>query len=181
MKQPKVQLKKLQMFEGHDGYGFNADIWINGVKCLHARDDAWGAEYEYYDHKDYNNKNNPINAKIETNIQLLNEYIASLPPKNYEFDGETHKIVVSLDIFINDLVIEELERKKKLEMQRKMKTCVLFGKKGDDHYGYLNFKKPLSSFPLGYLQMQVDQIKKQHCKNGVEILNTNLGDLGVKL
>lgn len=181
MKQPKVQLKKLQMFEGHDGYGFNADVWINGVKCLHARDDAWGGEYDYYDYKDYNDKSNPNNAKIDANVQLLNDYIASLPPKDYELGDKTRKIDISLDIFINDLVIEELQRKERLKMQRKMKTCVLFGKKDDDHYAYLNFKKPLTSFPLNYLQMQVDKIKKEHCTDGIEILNTNLELIGVKL
>lgn len=189
MKKPKVQLKKLQMFEGHDGYGFNADIWVNGVKCFHAHDDAWGGEYEYYDYKDHNNENNPNNAKIDANVQLLNDYIASLPEYPLEFngnvakndDGSTKMLKHDLDSFINGLVIEELKAKEEKKLQKKMKTCILFGKKGDDHYAYLNFKKPLSSFPLGYLQMQVDQIKKQHCTGDIEILNTNLGDLGVKL
>ena len=33
MDKPNVQLKKVKTFIGMDGYGLNADVYINGVHC----------------------------------------------------------------------------------------------------------------------------------------------------
>ena len=47
MRKPIVQLKKLSFFEGHDGYGMNADVWIDGVKCMHVYDFFYKIEVFY--------------------------------------------------------------------------------------------------------------------------------------
>ena len=33
MEKPNVVLKKVKTFQGRDGYGLNAEVWINGVYC----------------------------------------------------------------------------------------------------------------------------------------------------
>ncbi|MDF2879963.1 MAG: hypothetical protein K0R54_520 [Clostridiaceae bacterium] len=37
-----LELKGFKEFEGHDGYGFNANLYYNGKKVAHCHDDACG-------------------------------------------------------------------------------------------------------------------------------------------
>ena len=79
MRKPNVQLKKLSFFEGHDGYGMNADIWIDGVKCMHVYDGAFGGCYEYTENRDGSNPDK--DEKVKQYIADLNAYIDTLPEK----------------------------------------------------------------------------------------------------
>lgn len=42
-----VSLKAIKTFEGAEGMGFTANIYIDGKKVGFVRDDAWGGSYDY--------------------------------------------------------------------------------------------------------------------------------------
>jgi len=72
----QIELKKAKMFRGHEGYGLNAEIWVDGVKTAYVIDDASGSIC--YDFTVYNKEK----------WKKLEEYVESLPAKPMEIDGE---------------------------------------------------------------------------------------------
>ena len=77
MKKPNVQLKNVKTFRGMEGIGINADLYINGVKCLFVIDDANGGGMTYEEnirHKDP--------ELVKANIKLMDNYIATLPEQS---------------------------------------------------------------------------------------------------
>jgi hypothetical protein len=176
MKEPQVTFKNVKTFRGMEGYGLNADIYINGVKSIFVMDEANGGEYNY----EYYNKEQ---------AQLLLDYIASLPEypmiiggKPYiDKNGKPAMMKPSLDQYICDKMVE-LEDKKaeqKFEKQKAklQETAILFGVPEAKEYRYLNFRKPLSQVDKMTLQREYTRVKMTWCKNGVEVLNTNLRGL----
>lgn len=169
-----ITLKKVKIFEGMEGTGLNAEVFVDGVNVCFAIDEGCGGEMIFRVHD-------------KAKMKELEDYAKSLPKeplmngdKPYERDGK----VVMLQQTVEDLVnkafndIEKDKLKKKFE--KKMNTCILVGVPGDSKYGEYNFKKPLSSFPKGELQAAILRIKTQ-LKKGEVILNTNIAALGLQL
>ena len=75
-----------------EGVGLNADMWINGVKCLRVIDEGNGGEFIY--RKVYDEKNDEL---IDENIKVLNEYIKLLPPLKSEYFEESSEFLFSAD------------------------------------------------------------------------------------
>lgn len=179
MKKPKVVLKNVKTFQGHDGQGLNADVWIDGVNCMHVFDGAYGGQFEYTE----NTYNNPKSKLVESNIKILNEYVKQLPEQDFEFNGQTSKLKINLDMFIDDILVEQEQAKidKKFEKKKNklMLTSILLGLPTEKGYSYINYKKPLSNVPKEKLQNGLNIIVLTHCKKGVQVLNTNLNELGV--
>ena len=174
MKTPKVVLKNVKFFEGHDTMqGMSADIWINGTKCMHVYDSAHGGCYEYTNHN--------YDDKTKSLIKHLEDYIATLPEREYEFGGRKHSIKIDMDGFLED-IIQEIEQKKVDKKRLKLqKQAILFGFDVKSNYSYLKFKRPLSEIPQLLMQQELNKIVKKHCTNGEIILNTNLKELGVTI
>jgi hypothetical protein len=172
MKKPKVVLKKIITFVGMEGHGFNADIWINGVKCLLARDAGDGGEMDF---DPYSN-----DEKVKHNVQLLDDYIKTLPPLEYTYDGKKLNLEMTRALYVDVLLEEHENNKNKKKFDKICKTSIVIGVPNDDKYSYLNYKKPLSELPINVLQLYVDNVRKKYCKDGVVILNTNLKELGVE-
>jgi len=175
MNAPKVELKNVRTFQGHDGTGLNADIWINGINCMHVYDGAYGGEFEYTE----NTYQNPKVEQVKANIKLLDDYIATLPEQTSEFGNKTFKIKVNRDIFINDLLAEKEKAKNQKKMVKLMQTCLIFGVPDGDRYSYYDFKRPLSALPLDKLQTRLNVLVMENCKKGVQVLNTNLKEIGL--
>ena len=174
----KVEVKNIKFHQGHDGmYGLNADIYIKGVKCMHVYDDAWGGDYMYTDYA-YESKNS---EKIETLIKEFEDYIKTLPPEKINIGGEIKEIPMTKDMLVNDLIEEYKKKKEKRRMKKYMMFSIVFGKPNASSYQVLKFKKPLADIPQAILQQQVDKVKREYCTNGIEILNTNLKELGITL
>ena len=178
MNEPKVTFKNVKFFRGMEGYGVNADVYINGVKCYFVMDAGDGGMMDF-EHNIHGNVRNI--EKIKENMKLLNDYIETLPEKEFKFGDKTKFYKVSLEDFINDKLIELEKEKNKKKFENKMKklfnTCIVFGVPNSGTYQYLNYKRPLVNFPEMYLQNQIDNVRKKYCKDGVEILNTNLEGL----
>jgi len=169
MKKPKIQLKNVQTFEGHDGIGLNADVWIDGVKCMHVHDGAYGGCMEYQNFC----YNNPKAEQIKVLIKKFEDYIKTLPPTDFIMGGKTHSMKMDMDLFITQL-------QEQMEMDKKMKRGVLVGVPNASQYSIYKFKMPLSKIPQGQLQAAILRIKGQ-LEKGEQILNTNLASLGIQV
>jgi len=179
MKKPKVVLKKVRYHQGHEYDGVNADVWLDGVNCLHVLDDGNGGGLNITDNN-YGSKNPD---KVKNLIKNLNEYVDGLPEKPLEFKGrKTTKLYkTSLEDYINDLLIEHQKAKETKKQEKLMKTAFVFGVPNGASYSYINFKRPLSTVPYPYLQNQLNMYVKKYCIDDVVILNTNLKELGLTI
>jgi hypothetical protein len=166
MTEPKVTIKNLKSFRGMEGYGFNADIYVNGVKSMFAMDGGNGGQIDY-----------EVVKGQESNVQLVKDYVKSISKKGEDSDME-------LDIYIATKVDEfeslKLKAKNENKMAKLMAQAIVFGVPDGNGYRFFNFKKPLSSIPAIILQSHVEKAKRA-MKEGEVIFNTNLTQLGVKL
>lgn len=176
MNKPNVQLKKVKTFVGMDGYGLNADVYINGVHCYFVLDEGSGGEMDFTNQARLTN--DPAKRKlIEDNCKLLDDYIATLPPDVSTINGKTYTMKVDLEFFINKLVdemeTEKLRKKQEKKMLKLYQTAIVIGKPNDTKYRYINFKQPLSAIPMSKLVFYVAKLINDECHDGVKILNTN--------
>ena len=178
MKKPKIELKNVKHFEGHDGMtGLNADIYINGVKCLHVHDAAFGGCFDYYDYA--HNSKDP--EKVKSLIKEFDTYLATLPEETVYINDDPKRpfnIKMDRDWMVSKLEGEWAKKRMEAKMKKQMITKILVGVPDGETYSYYDFKKPLSSFATLPLQNAVNRIKAQLKKDEV-ILNTNLQALGV--
>jgi len=172
MKQPKVTLKKVKTFLGMEGYGVNADVYVDGKLACVAIDSGDGGCMDFQP----NYKNLEQSKAL---IKKLEDYCASLPKKIIKVGGKDYKHQPTMEDFINDKLMEWANEKDKKKTERLYKQAIVFGKPNGTSYKYLKYKKPLAEINKNALQLQVDVVKKQRCKNGEVILNTNLEELGI--
>lgn len=176
MNELKFELKKVKTFQGMEGTGLNADLYINGVKCLFVIDEANGGEFNY--HKNITN-NVQTNNKIDNLINAMDKHIKTLPDIVTDLGNKKINLEMNRDLFIDNLLADIEKAKHEKKMQKLYETSIVFGLPNGNKIQYMNFKKPLSALPKLALQLQLDVIVKQHCKNGVVILNNNLKSLGL--
>ncbi|MFA5420249.1 MAG: hypothetical protein WC341_17480, partial [Bacteroidales bacterium] len=171
-------------FRGMEGYGLNADLYINGVKCYFVIDEGNGGCFNYQSTA----YGNPKADVVKANIDLLEKYIDSLPEEPLmigndvikDEKGNPRTVKKDLDVIIDELYNEMEKEKAKKKMQKLFTTAIVFGVPDADSYRYLNYKRPLKEFPVVVLQGGVNKAKAQ-LKAGEVILNDNLESLGVVL
>jgi len=177
MRKPKFQLKNVKYHQGMEGQGVNADIFINGKKCLHVRDDGNGGCFDYRSER---NIDTGINDTIQFNIKLMDDYIDSVAPKEYKFSDNVRYLKYDRDMLFDDLLNEHEESKTEKKINKLCNTAIVFGNK--HAYGYLDFKKPLNIVPKNLLTKHVEEIKEKYCTSGeMKILNKNLTMFGITL
>jgi len=186
MKKPNVLIKNFKTFQGHEGYGMNCDVYIEGVLCLHAHDNGNGGCLDInglaYGSKDP--------ERVMSLIRDLNQYLEEQPEKPWLIGGEQmkdkdgnlkmHK--ETLEDFINELTYEAERLKEQKKFQKQMLNCILFGVPNADTYQRYKFSISLVEFAKtnrSALQSKVDRIKSEYCTEGRIILNTNLKELGI--
>lgn len=168
-----VKLKNIKTFRGHDGQGLNADIFINGLKCMHVFDAAYGGCFDYtnYTH------NNPKEEQVKANIKYLEEYINILPEKVFSDTAVTVKM--NLDMFVDEL-FQKCEDEKFLHNLKKNEIDhVIYGLPSGDGYFIRKYRTPLSEIPLPYLIAELNKIKINDFKKGYIFFNTNFKELGI--
>jgi hypothetical protein len=165
-----------------EGQGFNADLYINGVKSIFIIDNADGGCFNYLPYT----YDNPKAEEVKKNIGLLEAHIKTLPKvkSQFTFEGSNNPlfdIEMDMDMFIDELInkIErEKQEKKKLKL---METSLLFGVPNGNQFSYIQFKTTLANIPKPILQAKLLEYKSKYCKGGVVLLNTNIEALGLKL
>lgn len=171
MNKPVVKLKNIKTFEGMEGYGINADVYINGINCLRMIDSGDGGETIF------RRVLNIGQSIIDANIKQLNDYVTELAAID-----EKNDLNMNLDIYMNDVWLEmELDKIKK-KANKRMLTAIVIGKPDySEPYSFFQLKKPLKNYLPAELQQIVNPIAFKHCTNGVQILNKNLEALGVNM
>lgn len=187
MNKPKVELKNVKFHEGREGQGVNADVFINGVKVYHVRDDGNGGCLDFDLHS--------FDIKTRAIAKELTDYIDSIPEKPLDFgngvikdeQGNVRMEKTTLEDYVNELLYAYQRDKDTLKFEKKKmllyKTAIVFGDPATpDKYSFLNMKKPLNQFPLAWLQQQVDNAKAKYVNGNVQFLNKNhIESLGINL
>lgn len=188
MKKPKVALKNIVTHNGEDGLGFNADLFINGLKCFHVLDDGNG-----YDSNGYNftilTHNNPKANLINKAIDDLHAYVDSMPKLPFmafgeqQVDelGEPMYITNTVEMLVHELFKEFVIARDTKKFEQVCKKSICFGIPNGYQYQMISCNKPLAEVPVKILQSYIDQIKKLHMKPDDVILNKNLTALGVTI
>jgi len=176
MKKLKIQFKNIKYFEGMEGTGVNADIHINGVKCLFMRDSGDGGETDF---DIYKGKDTIQNETIVFNLKLADEYIDQLTPHSYNIgNGEKHYLKYDRSLYFNEMLEVHEEEKQQKKIDKLCKTSIVFGNK--HAYGYVNFKRPLENVDVNILKLRAQELRNKYCTTGeMSILNKNLTILGV--
>jgi hypothetical protein len=176
MNNPKIELKNVKYFQGHDGFGLNADVWVNGINCMHVFDGAYGGCFDYT----YNTYNNPKTEQVKANIKLLNEYVESLPLEPHDVGkGIVHQFKPDLDMVINNILeaqekIKEQKKKDKLEEQN-----IMFGVPDGNSYHCVKLKSPIATYLANdtlkrRLVLYMRDIKRKEFKKDYVFFNKNL-------
>lgn len=178
MTNPKIELKKVKMFQGRDGVGLDCELYVNGKKVCHVFDDARGGPVDF---QPLGKTTEEIkeNRKI---IAELEEYATTLPEKPCPFiRGDTWP--QSLDSIVNNILMEMEKEKSLKKMQKKFETHIIIGVDDGEYYREFSYGKPvrkLSSLSKESLQTDINNIKLK-LKDGEKILNTNLAGIGINI
>lgn len=174
---------------GMEGMGFNAELYINGIKCCHVLDDASGG---CYDIQPYTYEN-PNAVLIIKNIELLNKYLKSLPIEPMMIDGEHMKDINGelcyhdndMESYIYKLFAKHLDEKANKKFLNHCKKYICIGVPNSDSYTTIKFVKPILEYDKRTIQVIVDNVKAKEIKGskvkGIKILNENLIELGINI
>jgi hypothetical protein len=75
MKPINFEIKKLKSFMGNEGYGFNAELWMDGRKAAFVIDDASGGGFQWH-------------WENELLEQKFHDYVKALPVEKLSDDAE---------------------------------------------------------------------------------------------
>lgn len=177
----RFELKKVKLFQGMEGYGLNADLYINGVKCLFVIDEGDGGCMIYRNYA-LETKSDPMSDRINSLIDAMDEHIKTLPPEKSS-SGKPYP--VDRDSFINNLLIEQDVAKQKAKWEKKRQklyeTAIVIGKPDGTEIRYYNFKVPLSKIPKTKLQWYVAIANTERVMDEVILNADKLTALGIKL
>lgn len=155
----EVTLKKVKTFDGREGIGLNAEVYVNGEKCFYYIDQAdGGISYKV-----------PIYNKEL--YKKLEEYAASLPKEKLE----DFEIQPDIDTLVNKAFeAYELEKSDKKMMKKTESHIVLSSGKGEYAYakwGNLGLQKVIEAWPEK-LKEKIVSMKNKY--PGWKLLNTNI-------
>lgn len=191
MKAPIITVKKVSTFQGHDGIGVNADVYIDGVEVGHFYDEARGGEPEFSRtvHMDDKKKD----ALVKSLLKGLDAYAKSLKPVDLNadrsFGNKPLMVQPTAESLMDDVINAEIQKKEDAKFAKRLEkqsiTSILYGTK--DRYQGWSWKNTtlaqLVQTPSGKsaLQTRVNIIKLElKKKNGETILNSEyLKSLGV--
>ena len=170
----KIELKNFKFYDrlSEETYCFQANIWIDGVKCGATENRGIGGETEY--HHDGTEASRQL-------IKLAEAYCLSLPPIRWEssVSGNMLELEMNLTRYIDEMV-EILVRKKEDELNakklhKKMQKAILIG--NDEKYREIGFKMPLKDVWQNhpdYFKKVLKEKLEQYANDGYRLLNTNI-------
>lgn len=166
-----IELKKISFNErmSEETNCFVADLYINGKKVGYVRNDGRGGCTDYHGNT---KEDNVLIAEAEA-------YCKSLP--NVRSEELNFEYPNSLENTIDELFENYLKEREQKKMEKLFNKAIVIGVPNGSRYSYFNFKRPLKEIPTFNLQKLVDGIKAKHCIKGVQILNTNFGELGINI
>ena len=142
---------------GHEGEGFNCELWMDGALAAHVIDEGGGGAPMFHW------------ATREMASKVL-DHIKTLPEKVYPAGQGMDELRVPADqeTFIWDLVAAHLEDKR---VRRAAKTKLLFRLKSDEgtDVAYRTLKAP-------YSEQAAEFVRKKYGDDLLEIINETLGE-----
>lgn len=165
----KIELKNIKTFDGHDGIGLNADIFVDGVKTAHVHDGAYGGCYDYH-------------IFNKTKMNELNEWVKQQPEKNYG----TFKHKYDLDILVDDILTEKEKEKEQNKLKKVYVHSFVWGNPNGLSYKLMGFKSKTPLIPLTKtgqkqaVQNLYNKVKSE-LKENETIWNTNLSEMNLNL
>jgi len=121
-------VKNIKSFNGREGVGYSATLYLDGKKFAEIFDDANGGEvevncFDYHSHtkvkiKTYIDKDGVQQTwDVSPNYALLHNYVLTLPQWKSLFSDEMYDMTVGL--FVEELVNKILEEKKLAKAKKK--------------------------------------------------------------
>ena len=134
-------VKAVKSFEGHDGYGFNCNLYRGKKKIATCHDGAYGGEVEiHWEGKEINGEYVSCYKEEEP---LLQAHCNSLPEVKYG-EGLTGSFKVDQSFFVTELVTKWERDKDVRKMQKQCQTKTLFRQPNAKLGSYQIFNAPLS-------------------------------------
>jgi len=97
----KVEIKNYKRFNGHDGQGFEATLYIDGIRACLISDDGWGGEWNW----DILPKGDKVTIEFW-------EKCKALPQIKFEYgDGEFSMLDMCPEIWIEDNLLQIADQK----------------------------------------------------------------------
>ena len=167
----KIELKNVKVNQAfsEETTCFIADVFVNGKKVAHAKNDGRGGCTDYYHY--------------EGQRELLNQvekFCKSLPKKVIDFGGSTHEFDQSLESVIDDLLFEKEKQKEDKKIEKLCENHIVWGKPNGYSYSVLSFNgKPKFADIKNTIQGQkaleklINRVKGE-LKIGETIFNKNL-------
>jgi hypothetical protein len=167
----KIELKNVKVNEAfsEETTCFIADVFINGKKVAHAKNDGRGGCTDYY----------PYEGKREL-LKQAEEFCKGLPKEKVDFGGTIHEFAQSLESVIDNLLFEKEKEKEQKKIEKLCENNIVWGKPNGMSYKMLSFngkikfadvKKTIQGQKA--LERLIDRVKGE-LKEGEEIFNKNL-------
>ncbi len=167
----KIELKnlKVNVAFSEETTCFIADVFVNGKKVAHAKNDGRGGCTDYYAY--------PNQRELLTQVE---QYCKSLPKQVVDFGDRTHEFDQTLESVIDDLVFAKEKEKEDKKIEKLCENHIVFGKPNGMSYSVISFKgKPKFADIKKTIQGQkslerlIDRVKGE-LKEGQIIFNKNL-------
>lgn len=172
-----LSLKAIKEFDGHEGEGFSANIYMDGKNVGSVLDSAYGGCYDYnYNSKDveeavterikeYYTKNPAVDGLKIFTMKAEDFDAKNLPVNTYEDTFEPE------DRFFFDLLMLTKTEKSFKKAQKKGGFIVIL-----DYYGLRSVPTPITQEYTAYQEKHIDEILqiglKQHPTAHVEVYRT---------
>lgn len=146
---PKFEIKRFHENHGHEGLGYDCDLYMDGVLVCHSNNEGGGGcDLHHW-------------ASKEMREKML-AYIATLPPHHWdESDLHLEDQPMDMDLFMMNLICEFQTNK---TFKRQCKTKTLFTLKSDKRDEYHIHKQ-------AYSPAIVAGLRKHYGDQLVEIIN----------
>jgi len=167
----KIELKnlKVNVAFSEETTCFIADVFVNGKKIAHAKNDGRGGCTYYH----------PYEGQREL-LKQAELFCKGLPKQLIEFGDRTHEFDQSLESVIDDLVFAKEKEKEQKKIDKLCENHIVWGKPNGMSYKQISFKgKPkfadIKKSIVGQkaLERLIDRVKGE-LKVGEEIFNKNL-------
>ncbi len=167
----KIELKNVKVNEAfsEETTCFIADVFINGKKVAHAKNDGRGGCTDYY----------PYEGQREL-LNLAEDFCKRLPKEKVDFGGTIHEFAQSLESVIDNLLFEKEKEKEQKKIEKLCENNIVWGKPNGMSYKMLSFKGKIKFADVKKtiqgqkaLERLIDRVKGE-LKEGEIIFNKNL-------
>jgi hypothetical protein len=167
----KIELKNVKVNQAfsEETTCFIADIFVNGKKVAHAKNDGRGGCTDYY----------PYEGQRELLAQT-EKFCSELPKQEIVLGDTTHRFKQTLETIIDDLLFEKEKSKEQKKIDKLCEINIVWGKPNGVSYRLIGFKHKIKFENLKQtiqgqksLEKLIERVKGE-LREGEIIFNKNL-------